>query len=89
MECCGYRAATPSAFPGLTLTDLTFKVVTDKLVRLSKQNIEEGSAGRIHELMLIIAHPARIIECLEFNPETARSQETNQIDKRLRDMALR
>ena len=51
------------------LTTAKFQEDTKFLGKLAKQNIEAESAKRIQELLLIISHPARLLECLEFDHE--------------------
>lgn len=70
-----------------TLTSVLFKETCEGLLRLSEQNIEEESAHRIRDLLLIISPPARLMECLEFDPsKTYVSEEQDELNRRLESM---
>lgn len=74
------------------LTSLRFKGVTLRLDQLLKQNVAEESAVRIRKFLLIISHPARLLECIEFDPravvEVEAREEAEERVKEMRSSAL-
>eukprot|EP00050_Salpingoeca_kvevrii_P010961 m.11700 g.11700 ORF g.11700 m.11700 type:complete len:2113 (-) comp3174_c0_seq1:388-6726(-) len=47
-----------------------FRETTESLAKLLEHcTPQDSNTGRIKELLMMISHPARLLECLEFNPE--------------------
>ena len=52
------------------LTTAYFREITESLSKLSVHCLpNDASRERMNRLLMIIARPARLLECLEFNPE--------------------